>query len=82
MVFGPLKFLGVIFYELLNVIPADDRIQHILALRDGAFLQNETLLQHEKAFLSVLLAPDAADRTSEVQDVIDVTEMLLDNYKG
>ena len=47
MVFGPLKFLGVIFYELLNVIPAEERIQHILAARDGAFLQNGTLLQHE-----------------------------------
>lgn len=75
-------FSGVIFYELLNVIPAEDRMQHILAARDGAFLQNDTLLQHEKAFLSVLLAPDAADRPSEVQDVIDVTEVLLDNYRG
>ena len=64
------------------MIPADDRIQHILAIRDGAFLQNESLLQHEKAFLSVLLAPDAADRPSEVQDVIEVTETLLDNYRG
>ena len=64
------------------MIPAHERIQHILAARDGAFLQNDTLLQHEKAFLSALLAPDAVDRPSEVQDVIEVTETLLDYYKG
>ena len=67
---------------MLNVIPAEDRIQHILSTRDGAFLQKDTLLQHEKAFLSVLLAPDATDRPSEIQDLIEVTEILLDNYKG
>ena len=67
---------------MLCVVPEDDWTQHMLAARDGSFLKNNQLLEHEKALLSVLLAPDAADRPSEIQDVIDVAEILLDNYKG
>ena len=68
---------------MLSIVPVDDGwTQHIFAVREGDFLKDDTLLEHEKALLSVLLAPDAADRPSEIQDVIDVAEILLDNYKG
>ena len=76
------NFLGVIFYELLKIIPADNWTKHIYSIREGGFLQDNSLLDHEKALLGVLLAQDAADRPSDVQDVIEVAEILLDNYKG
>lgn len=64
------------------MIPSDDWTQQIIATRDGGFLKNDALLEQEKALLSALLAPDASDRPSDVQDVIEVTDILLDNYKG
>ena len=74
--------VGIIFYELLKIIPAENWTQHINSIHDGGFLQDNSLMDHEKALLGVLLAPDAADRPSDVQDVIEVAQMLLDNYKG
>ena len=72
----------MILYEMLSIIPPDDWMEHIIATRYGGFLQNDSLLENEKVLLSVLLAPHAADRPSEVQDVIEVVEILRDNYIG
>ena len=39
-------------------------------------------MDQEKALLGALLARDAADRPSDVQDVIEAVEYLLDSFRG
>ena len=75
-------FVGIILYELLTVIPEEDWTKRILSTREGGYLQDKNLLENEKSLLGALLVSDAAYRPSDVQDVIDVVEILRDNYNG
>ena len=77
-----LNILGIIFYELLSVIPAEDWTKRILYIREGVYLHDNELLEHEKSLLEALLAPYAAYRPYDVQDVIDAVESLADNHNG
>ena len=74
--------IGIIFYELICPIPADDWVGHIKSIREGRYLQSESLSEDEKALMEVLIHPDALYRPSNAEDIIDVVDMLRDNITG
>ena len=74
-------FTGIIFFEMLTVIPVEKWQSSIIELRKGKFLPQSSLRNMETRLIEHILSNNPDDRPS-IPDIIQVASFLEGNEEG
>ena len=74
--------LGLIFFELLAIIPLQSWKDYIFDVRQGNFPPDSDLKEDEQNLIKELLTPDPENRPNDLDEIIDVTDYLMQTDAG